>query len=88
MPQRIDVVLRFLVRRNLQMALGLTVAFGIAATRTEKLFAEMQASLPHERGVVISSAGHALPEPFDPARVPTSGGTASRLLAGIGVKLG
>ena len=62
------------------------MAFGIAATRTEKLFTEMQANLPHEMGVALSSAGHDLPERFEPARVPQSGGMASRLLAGITVK--
>ena len=77
---------RLPARKTLQIAIGLTVAFGIAATRTEKLFAEMQANLPHKTGAVLSSAGHNLPEPFDPARVPQSGGMASRLLAGIGVK--
>jgi len=73
-------------RKTLQIAVGLTVAFGIAATRTEKLFTEMQASLPHEMASKLSTAGHSLPEPFDPARVPQSGGMASRLLAGISVK--
>jgi hypothetical protein len=80
-------VFRLLARKNLQIVLGLAVALGIAATRTEKLFAEMQSSLPHEMGAVLSSVGHSLPAPFDPARVPTSGGMASRLLAGISVKL-
>jgi hypothetical protein len=80
-------VFRRFARKNLQIVLGLAVALGIAATRTEKLFAEMQSSLPHEMGVVLSSAGHSLPAPFDPARVPLSGGMASRLLAGISVKL-
>jgi hypothetical protein len=37
--------------------------------------------------MALSSAGHDLPEPFDPARVPQSGGMASRLLAGITVLL-
>lgn len=78
---------RLFGRKNFQIALGLFVAVGIAATRTEKLFAEMQASLPHETARVITVAGHNLPEPFDPARVPQSGGMASRLLAGIGVDL-
>ena len=77
---------RLNARNYLQNALGLTVAFGIAATRTEKLFTEMQANLPHEMGVALSSAGHDLPECFDPARVTQSGGMASRLLAGITVK--
>lgn len=78
---------RLFARKNLQIALGLTVALGIAATRTEKIFAEMQSGLPHETAMMLSAADHALPEPFDPARVPQSGGMASRLLAGIGVKL-
>ena len=73
-------------RKTLQIVLGLIVAFGIAATRTEKLFAEMQANLPHEMDTLLSSAGRNLPERFDPARVPQSGGMASRLLAGISVK--
>jgi hypothetical protein len=79
-------VFRPFARKNLEIALGLTVAFGIAATRTEKVLAEMQSSLPHETRVKLSSADHALPEPFDPARVPQSGGMAARLLAGISVK--
>lgn len=78
---------RLFARRNVQVALGLLVALGIAATRTEKLLAEMEASLPHEAGKAIGGAGHALPVPFDPARVPLSGGMASRLLAGIGVNV-
>ncbi len=80
-------MLRRNARNTLQIVIGLAVAIGIAATRTEKLFAEMQSSLPHQKGVALSTAGHALPAPFDPARVPTSGGMASRLLAGINVKL-
>jgi hypothetical protein len=77
---------RLITRRKLQTTLGLVLAIGIAATRTEKLLAEMQSSLPHEAGILISSVDHTLPEPFDPARVPQSGGMASRLLAGISVK--
>jgi hypothetical protein len=77
---------RIVTRRKIQAVFGLVLALGIAATRTEKLFAEMQSSLAHEAGALISVAGHAVPEPFDPARVPQSGGMASRLLAGIGVK--
>ncbi len=78
---------RLFAARTLQVALGLVIALGIAATRTEKLLAEMQASLPHEAGRVISAADHSLRAPFDPARVPMSGGMASRLLAGIGVSI-
>ena len=71
-------------RTTLQIALGLIVAFGIAATRSEKLFAELAASLPRVVGIMVGNeSGHA---PFDPARVPQSGGMASRLLAGIVVK--
>jgi hypothetical protein len=78
---------RLFTAKNLQIVVGLTVAFGIAATRTEKLFVEMQSSLHHETEYALSTLGHNLPEPFDPARVPQSGGMAARLLAGISVKL-
>lgn len=74
-------------RKNLRIVIGLTVAFSIAATRTEKLFAEMQASVPRQTTVMFSAVDHALPQPFDPERVPQSGGMASRLLAGIGVNV-
>jgi hypothetical protein len=76
-----------IVRSPLQAVLGIVVALGIAATRTEKLIVEMQSDLPHLAGFVLSATSHALPEPFDPARVPPSGGMAARLLAGINVKL-
>jgi hypothetical protein len=78
---------RLIVRSQLQVLLGLVVALGIAATRTEKLIAEMLSSLPHRAGIVLSTGDHAVPEPFDPARVPPSGGMAARLLAGINAKL-
>lgn len=77
---------RLVSLRKLQTVFGLVLALGIAATRTEKLWAEIQSGLPHEAGALITSSGHTLPEPFDPARVPPSGGMASRLLAGISVK--
>jgi hypothetical protein len=73
--------------RKLQAIFGLVLGICIGATRTEKLWAEMQSSLSHETGVVVSPLGHTLPERFDPARVLPSGGMASRLLAGISVKL-
>jgi len=73
--------------KTLQIAFALAVAVGIVATRTEKLFAEMQSSFHHDMGLALSTVGHNLPEPFDPARVPPSGGMAARLLAGISVKL-
>jgi hypothetical protein len=78
---------RTIVCKPLQPLLGVIVALGIAATRTEKLIAEMQLGLPHLAGFVLSTTGHAVPEPFDPARVPPSGGMAARLLAGINVNL-
>lgn len=78
---------RLTVRKPLQALLGLAVALGIAATRTEKLIAELESSLPPLAGFMLSSTRHSLPEPFDPARVPPSGGMAARLLAGISVKL-
>lgn len=78
---------RRITHRKLQTVFGLVLALGIAATRTEKLLAEMQSGLPHETDVLVASSGHPLPEPFDPARVPPSGGMAARLLAGISVKL-
>ena len=84
--QRISVVFRSPARKNLQTALGLVVALAILATRTEKLFAEIEASLPHKAVAMAMSADHALPQPFDPARVPQSGGMAARLLAGISAK--
>jgi hypothetical protein len=74
---------RFITRTSIEAVLGLVLALGIGATRTEKLLAEMQTSLPHETQISLSSAEHSLPERFDPARVPTSGGMAARLLAGV-----
>ena len=77
---------RLLDRKTLQTGLGLALALGIAATRTEKLLAEMQAALLERTNVAISPPAEGLPELFDPARVPVSGGLAARLLAGITVK--
>jgi len=73
--------------KKLQAIFGLAIGICIGVTRTEKLLAEMQSDLPHEKSVVVTSLGHVVPEPFDPARVLPSGGMASRLLAGISVKL-
>ncbi len=70
-------------QRFLRIALGLLVALGIAATRSEKLFAETFAGLPAAPVIVIAQGSGT---PFDPRRVPQSGGMASRLLAGVGVK--
>ncbi len=68
--------------RSFRIALGLIVAFGIAATRSEKLFAETLAGLPAAPAFVMPESGI----PFDPRRVPQSGGMAGRLLAGIKIK--
>ena len=70
--------------RSLRVALGLIVAIGILGTRTEKLFVEVVGQAPV--AVHLSEGGKPL-EPFDPARVPQSGGMASRLLAGITARL-
>jgi len=70
------------MHRSLRIVLGLMVAFGIAATRAEKLFAETLADLPAAPAFVMPHGG----VPFDPRRVPQSGGMAGRLLAGIKVK--
>lgn len=73
--------------QTFKAVLGLVLALGIAATRSEKLLAEILSGLPHEAAITLSSTVPVSPEPFDPARVPQSGGMASRLLAGIGVKI-
>jgi hypothetical protein len=71
------------MHRYLRIALGLLVALGIAATRAEKLYAETFAELPKP---VPAFTAHGGGSPFDPRRVPQSGGMAARLLAGIKVK--
>jgi hypothetical protein len=69
--------------RSLRIALGLLVAIGLAGARTEKIWAEafngLDLSPAH---VSLLKMAH---EPFDPRRVPQSGGMASRLLSGITV---
>jgi hypothetical protein len=65
-----------------RIVLGLMVALGIAATRAEKLFAETLDGRPAAPAFVMPVSG----TPFDPRRVPQSGGMASRLLAGVKVK--
>ena len=70
------------MQRSFRIVLGLTVALGIAATRSEKLFVETLAGLPAAPVFVMPESGI----PFDPRRVPQSGGMAARLLAGIEVK--
>ena len=70
--------------RSLHTALGVIIALGLGAARSEKIWAEALNDL-HGGETAISQLrqGH---EPFDPRRVPQSGGMASRLLAGITVK--
>ena len=68
-------------KKSIQIVLGLIVAFGIGVTRTEKIMAELGAGT-RQAAVFTTEGGF----PFDPARVPQSGGMASRLLAGITVK--
>lgn len=70
--------------RSLRISLGLIVALGLGAARSEKVWAEVLDDLGGgEAAVSQLQQGH---EPFDPRRVPQSGGMASRLLAGINVK--
>jgi hypothetical protein len=57
------------------------VAIGLAAARSEKIWAESLNDL-HFGDLAITTPSQGQ-EPFDPARVPASGGMASRLLAGI-----
>ena len=60
-------------------AMAIAVALGLV--RTEKTWAEALQGLDWQPPHV--SMAHDHPEPFDPRRVPPSGGMASRLLAGI-----
>jgi hypothetical protein len=64
--------------------LGFVLAVSLGVARSEKVWADV---LGHAATSPIScengEQGH---EPFDPRRVPPSGGMASRLLAGIAVK--
>ena len=69
--------------RSLRTILGLVVAVGLVAARTEKIWAEAFNGLDWQPTHV--SMAHDLPEAFDPRRVPQSGGMASRLLSGITV---
>ncbi|MFN0194450.1 MAG: hypothetical protein ACKVP5_21175 [Aestuariivirga sp.] len=64
--------------------LGVTVGISVGLARSEKIWAESLQGYPAgEISIMLSHQGH---EPFDPRRVPQSGGMASRLLAGITVK--
>jgi hypothetical protein len=70
--------------RPLRIALALLLAIGLGAARSEKIWVQSLEGLPADQtGISLPSRGHA---PFDPRRVPQSGGMASRLLSGITVK--
>ena len=67
--------------RSLPPILVLAIALGLGLARTEKTWAEVFNGLDlHPTQVSLI---HDHPEPFDPRRVPPSGGMASRLLSGI-----
>lgn len=70
---------------SLRIVLSLTLALGVGLARTEKIWAQNLNDLNLAPLSISAPAGegHA---PFDPRRVPQSGGAASRLLAGIAVK--
>jgi len=70
--------------RSLRIALGVIIALGLGAARSEQVWAESLNGLPG--GDTAISQLQQSHEPFDPRRVPQSGGMASRLLAGITVK--
>jgi hypothetical protein len=70
--------------RSLPPILVLAIALGLVLARTEKTWAEVFNGLDLDPTQV--SLIHDHPEPFDPRRVPPSGGMASRLLSGIIVK--
>ena len=70
---------------SFRIALSLLLAFGTGLARTEKIWAQ------DLDGLHVASASVSMPtrqghEPFDPRRVPQSGGGASRLLAGLNVR--
>ena len=70
--------------RSLRTILGLVIAVTLGAARTEKIWAEAFNGLDlAPTHVSLLQMAH---EPFDPRRVPQSGGMASRLLSGITVK--
>jgi hypothetical protein len=71
--------------RFLRASLGVFVAVALCGARTEKIWAETLGHLDLNRSHISLPVSHQ--EPFDPARVPQSGGMASRLLAGIKAKL-
>ena len=65
--------------------MSLVLAMTVGLARTEKIWAQ------NLNGLQVAPVSVAMPageghEPFDPRRVPQSGGAGSRLLAGISVK--
>jgi len=70
---------------SLRIALSLSLAIGIGLARTEKIWAQNLDGLD-TAPVSISMPTPEGHEPFDPRRVPQTGGGASRLLAGLNVK--
>lgn len=72
-------------RPTFMMILSLTLAVTLGLARTEKIWAQNLNEL-HTAPLAVEmpeGEGHA---PFDPRRVPQSGGAGSRLLAGSIVK--
>jgi hypothetical protein len=71
--------------RSLRIALGILIVIGLTGARTEKVWTETFGHLD----MSASHLSHPTTdrEPFDPARVPQSGGMASRLLSGIKAQL-
>lgn len=67
--------------RSLPPVAAMVIAVAIGLVRTEKTWAEAFNGLDWQPTHVSTVQDH--PEPFDPRRVPASGGMASRLLAGI-----
>jgi hypothetical protein len=70
----------------IRSVLGLVIAISLVGARTEKIWVETLGHLD----LTASHFSHRTNdrEPFDPARVPQSGGMASRLLGGIKINLG
>ena len=70
--------------RFLRASLGLVLAITLGLARTEKVWASDEVRLPQSE-ITCGLPSEGTP-PFDPRRVPQSGGMASRLLSGITVK--
>ena len=69
---------------SLRIPLSVVIALGLGVARSEKIWAETLAGLNIGEAAIMQL--HQGQAPFDPRRVPQSGGMASRLLAGIIVK--